>query len=336
MAQIACTNNFPTVTVVIPTWPNTYPSEALTALSNAHYPKDKLEVIIVEGRCPSHQRNQAADIASGEYLYFLDDDSCISKDAITIGTKYATEQNVGAVGGPALIPGASSLLERCFSAVMGSKLGCWRTRARNTPIGEPREVDGEELVLCNLMMKTSVFKEMAGLRTTLYPNEENELIKRLRLKHYSFFYLPQMQVRKKFRRTLLDFSKQMFNYGRGRGKHILTHFSPRDAVFFIPTLFLFYLVSILFVDIQLWNIPLGIYGILTFLTSVSIAIQNRNVALGFLSFISFPLLHLGYGSGLLVGLINSAVNPKVPNLEISIKKLTFEAHDSDSKKTANS
>jgi len=46
--------------------------QILSSLNSIDYPKDKMEIILAIGRCPSAQRNRAAEIANGDILYFLD------------------------------------------------------------------------------------------------------------------------------------------------------------------------------------------------------------------------------------------------------------------------
>ncbi len=73
-------NSFPCITVIIPAKAEYNHIKALKYLKNVNYPAEKLEILIINGYNPSLQRNKAAQIARGERLYFLDDDSIVSKD----------------------------------------------------------------------------------------------------------------------------------------------------------------------------------------------------------------------------------------------------------------
>ena len=65
----------PTVTIIIPTRPGQAEIPALTAARGLDYPREKVEVIVARGKQPAVQRNSALKSATGELIYFLDDDS---------------------------------------------------------------------------------------------------------------------------------------------------------------------------------------------------------------------------------------------------------------------
>ncbi|HEY5974070.1 MAG TPA: glycosyltransferase family A protein, partial [Geobacteraceae bacterium] len=69
------------ISVIIPVKPGIVPT-ALAALRAVDYPDDLYEVFVAEGRRPSGQRNRAAAAASGDILYFLDDDSLVTTDCM--------------------------------------------------------------------------------------------------------------------------------------------------------------------------------------------------------------------------------------------------------------
>src|SRR5512143_966485 len=128
---------WPKISVIVPVRPGV-PVRAIAALHNADYDPDRLEILIVEGDCPSRQRNCGARQASGDILYFLDDDSLIAPDALRRLALHYSTSDVQAVGGPSLTPDDEPLLSRCIGYALGTRLGAWTMRARYAPIGHCR------------------------------------------------------------------------------------------------------------------------------------------------------------------------------------------------------
>jgi succinoglycan biosynthesis protein ExoA len=292
-----------TVSVVIPVHPGCFPHKVIDYLRQIDYPLEQIEVLVVEGSQPSRQRNEAVRKAAGEVIYFLDDDSYVTPGSIAAGLPLLEDKHIAAVGGPAVTHQGATFLEQCFGETVGSFCGTFTTRSRYIPLGQARPVRGEELVLCNLMLKKSVFEQASGLDTSLYPNEENELLKRLRYMGFGFCYVPEMLVYRTRRDSLAAFVRQTFSYGFGRGRHIFIKFSPRDLAFLVPSAFLLYIFSLSFFH-PLWFLtPLIAYLALIHVSSLEIAMRTKQPVMFYLLLPLFFLLHLSYGAGLICGVI---------------------------------
>jgi succinoglycan biosynthesis protein ExoA len=311
------------ISFIIPVRPGDYPEQTINCIRKVKYPAEAVEIIIAEGSEPSKQRNLAVSKASGEYLYFLDDDSFIEPNNISIGLNHFGDNKIGAVGGPALTLANAKFLEEVFGETFGSFFGTYKTRLRSRQIGGPRLVRGEELILCNMIMPKEVFLKMGGLNSALYPNEENELIKRMRNDGYRFYYVPEMKVHRAKRNTIQAFMKQMYSYGVGRSKHIFEQFNIRDLVFFVPSLFLVYLFSLIFYHTPLTLLPLVAYCSLAFAASIKIVMRRRKLSLLLALIPSFFLMHLSYGVGLLSGILRIKRNQERHEEPIRLIKLAL-------------
>ena len=75
-------NEFPRVTIIVPTKPGQAEIKSVQAAGRLDYPREKLEVLVARGRQPSIQRNRALREAGGDIVYFLDDDSQPAPDAL--------------------------------------------------------------------------------------------------------------------------------------------------------------------------------------------------------------------------------------------------------------
>lgn len=312
-----------TISFVIPVRPGNYPTKALAHISSLDYPLELVEVLIAEGRQPSLQRNQAVAQASGEIIYFLDDDSFVSPHCISAGLNYINRKRIGAVGGPALTHNQASFFESLCGEVVGSPFGTFTTRSRFRAVGIARRVRGEELILCNLMVPRKIYQIMSGLNVRLYPNEENELFKRMRKAGYRFYYLPDMIVRRTKRNSIGAFARQMFSYGHGRGRHILRGFSAADLVFLLPTGFVVYLALLLLFPSKLLALPLLAYLLFIGCGASLIMLHRKSVLAALVSFPLFLTMHITYGVGLVFGLLHANEQTAKTDSSVKISRIAF-------------
>ncbi|MDI6892913.1 MAG: glycosyltransferase [Actinomycetota bacterium] len=293
----------PSVSVIIPIPPGGSASWAIDSLRTVDYPKDKMEILVVEGRQPSRQRNEAAHEARGDVIYFLDDDSVVEPDLFRRVLSFYDDSKIVGVGGPELSPESDSYSQKAFGYVLGSSFGCFNTRYRFAAIGKPREGTEKHFILANFSLRRKVFSEAGGFNESLYPNEENELINRLRRKGYKLIYDPEAIVYKSRRRSYPEFVKQIFNYGRGRMEHTLISPFTANIPYFIPLLFCVYLVTLLFRRDLPFMLPLYLYILLALVSSIALAVKARSPILIFLAPFLYLSEHVSYGLGLLWGLV---------------------------------
>jgi glycosyltransferase involved in cell wall biosynthesis len=278
------------------------PVRAIAALHNADYAPDRLEILIVEGDCPSRQRNYGACQASGDILYFLDDDSLIAPDALRRLALHYRALDVHAVGGPSLTPPDEPLLSRCIGYALGTRLGAWTMQARYAPIGHCRPASEKEVIGCNLSMRRLTFETLGGFREDLFPNEETELTSRLLRNGHTLLYDPDLVVRRAQRRSLAGLARQFFAYGRGRLRQLTRTFSRSTAIFLAPAIGLTYMLwwFILGWTLSTWTVlPLLVYGGLVLSTSLYLSWTRRAAASLVILPILFAIIHTCYGCGLI-------------------------------------
>jgi GT2 family glycosyltransferase len=293
--EIMCTFSF-----IIPVKPGGFVA-ALESLHSIASPHNKFEVLIAEGCSPSRQRNAAANEARGEIIYFIDDDSHVSPDCLTLCTQIMEDQTIAVAGGPSLTPASDSLLQRLIGCALSSLLGAGAVRNRYRASGITRTTTDKELILCNLAIRRTVFIESGGFDERLYPNEENELLDRIVSRGMKLVHAPDMPVQRSQRRTLRLFIRQMFAYGRGRAQQTLIA-GPGTIIGFAPLLFLLYLFLLpLLPFTRLILAPLIAYLTLVFSFSAVAVITSGSLS-RFLLIPLFPLMHISNGWGLLFGL----------------------------------
>jgi succinoglycan biosynthesis protein ExoA len=231
-----------TISVIIPAPPDSQELPVLSFLKNIDYPKDKIEIILSAGNWPSTQRNQAAQIAKGDILYFLNTDVRLEEDLFKKVTGiFSSDSRIAGVGGPDLTPSDNNYLQHLFGYAMGSYFAHWRMRARYLAIGRERISNEKELLLSNMAIRKDVYFKFNGFDERLYPNEENEIINRIIKGGYRFIYSPDVKIYRDRRKDLFAFIRQFYRYGKGRMGQIFIEGAIKNLPFFIPLSLLGYI-----------------------------------------------------------------------------------------------
>lgn len=311
----------PKLSVIIPVRSDQLPSDTVMGITQACKDFPLIEVIVVEGNALSKQRNLAVERATAPLIYFIDDDSCLDSASLKEAINYFDNPDVDVVGGPAVTRSDAAFLENCFGEVVSVPLGAWRMRARTTPVGPPRKIDGDELIFCNLMMRKNRFDQVAGMNEARYPGEEIDLLDKLLSDGAQIHYNPEMKIARPRRSNLSEFTAQFFTYGKGRGERIFKNFKTKDFVFLLPTLFTAYLFSLLFFCNAITMVPLLLYALLCLLNGLLIVGRTGSIPTGFVSTFLFLPLHLSYGIGLTAGLLRSLSRRMNRNITVRSVKI---------------
>lgn len=300
----------PDVSIIIPVKPGGA-VQALENLREIDWPAGAFEVIVAEGSCPSRQRNRAAEGASGEILYFLDDDSQVLPEFLQRAVGHYADPGVAAVGGPSLTPATDTPLQRSFGLALASPFGGGAVRDRYRQNGSAREAGDNELILCNLSFRREVFLQLGGFDERLYPNEENALMARLQKSGWRMIHDPALAVRRSQRQTWRAFVRQLFTYGRGRAEQTILY-GAGSITTFAPSLFLLYLCTLPLIHNPVYSLPLLCYAIIDLVFASAAAASS-----GWLSalprlLLVFPALHLAYGAGMMLGLVAPRFRKNAP------------------------
>jgi len=320
-------NELPRVTIIVPTKPGQTEIKSVEAARRLDYPREKLEVIIVRGKQPAIQRNRALREASGEIIYFLDDDSQPTPDALRRAVEHFRDPAVQMVGGPNLCPPEAPFLEQVFAVVLGSWIAFGPSRARYDRVGKVRATSEKELILCNLLARRSTMLELGGFDESLYPNEENALMDELQKRGGKLIYDPDLVTYRRPRATPRAFCKMLMTYGRGRAEQFRLHPTPGSAMNLVPPLFVLYLLSIPFWAWLGWLhltcvwFPLTAYAVALIAQTVINCV--RNVVRGCCA---FPLLfatHLFYGLGFWRGMFSRVERTKPATTDVTFERITI-------------
>ena len=314
--------NVPNVTVLIAARPEQVEVKAVAASRLLGYPADKVEIILARGKQPSAQRNAGIKAATGELIYFLDDDSLAPPENLRRGTLHFQDPEVQMVGGPNICPLEAPFLEQIFARVLSSKLAFGPSRARYTPVGQVRNTSEKELILCNLLARRQALLSLGGFNEALYPNEENALMDELQKRGGKLIYDPDFLVYRRPRSNLKSFAKMLMTYGRGRAEQFRLHPTFGSVLNFVPPLFVAYLIvaSIAAPLSRAWIAslilaPLGVYTLLVLIEALALAfrslprsgtkVPSSDPLIGLASAPLIVLTHLLYGFGFWRGLFTT-------------------------------
>ena len=313
--------NLPSVTVVIAARPEQAEIKAVTASRLLDYPADKLDILVARGKQPSAQRNQAMKAATGEWIYFLDDDSVPPPDNLRRAISYLSQPDVKMVGGPNVCPPDAPGLEQVFGLVLSTWLAFGPSRARYTPVGSTRPSNEKELILCNLVARRKEMLALGGFNEALYPNEENALMDELQKQGGKLLYDPEFVVHRRPRPNLRSFMKMLRTYGRGRAEQFRLHPTLGSAPNFVPPLFCLYLVawvicglaSLAYPSLRQWvalaALPLGLY-LLVVLVQVADLARRASILRSVSTLPLIVLTHILYGYGFWRGLFTKLKPPE--------------------------
>ncbi len=252
-------DRLPKVTIIIAARVDETTVRAVAATQQLDYPPEKLEILLARGKQPSVQRNAAIRAATGELIYFLDDDSLPLPENLRRAVDLFDSADVKMVGGPSICPPEAPAMEQTFALVMGAWLAFFTSRARYRSVGQARATGEKELILCNLLARRDALMELGGFNEALYPNEENALMDELQKRGGKLIYDPRLLAYRRPRATLRAFCKMLLNYGRGRAEQFRLHPTLGSAPNFVPPLFCLYLVAWPFLP-ALARWALAVYG----------------------------------------------------------------------------
>ena len=318
---------FPFISIVVPYGAGRGYQTVLQSIRLMDYPRDRMELIVIEGQLPARQRNMGIAKAKGEFIFFFDDDVTHYPDIIKRMLKFYDDPAVAIVGGPNLTPPSDSFLQKCFGCVMSSYFATASMSARYKPKGGIRTTNEKELILCNLSGRAAVLKEHQ-LNEHLYPAEENEWFNRIRNAGYKLIYDPESISFHSRRPTIIKFIKQNFGYGRGRMEMFLIQPSAFELLFLVPSFFALYLLSLpcvlhvpsLALDFKAAVLVPGLlYCFFDVAASIIAGIKGRNFpAIAVLPFL-FPLAHIPYGFGMIWGLFKRLHGWRKTDVPITIR-----------------
>ncbi len=263
--------------------------------------------LISSGRVgPADKRDQAAKIAKGKILVFLDDDSYPKSDLLSIATRYFSDESISAIGGPAITPDSDTYWQKVSGAVFLSRFTGGNPE-RYKPIGGVKRVDDWPSV--NFMVRKSDFLEIGGFDSPYWPGEDTHLCLKLVKAARNIYYVPTLIVWHHRRSGLLRHMRQVGAYGLHRG-YFARHMpeTSRKLKYFLPsivTIELFAMISLPVVPMAIDRvIQLGLFFYILILCGGFVDIMRKTNLVTALFSIPFVVsTHLSYGFNFIKGFL---------------------------------
>ena len=244
-------------------------------------------------RTSTHAFNIGYKYSTGKFIAFVGAHASYDKNYFTSGLNCLRQNECDVVGGPLKQKG-KTLSGKAIALVMSSKLGVGNTEFRT----ESKKMMVDSVAFA--IYKREVIERGGLMDETLPVNQDDEFHYRVRSKGYRIMMIPEMSSTYYVRDSFIKLFRQYFRYGlykpavlkKVRGSVRLRHL--------MPSLFTIYILSLpLMIFIPIWILPMMLYFLLILARSFSF---KETLKIRFLSIPVFPLIHISYGCGFLVGL----------------------------------
>ncbi len=297
---------------IVPSRPGTDLSDIKRQLAELNLSGHSAEFFFAEGTLPPLQRNVAIRRTTGDFVFLLDDDLVVPRDLVARTLVHFDSEQVAVVGGPNLTPPSDPTFAQLSGEVLSSPFATGSTSCRWST-GE-RDLNATEGKLhgCFLCFRGDLLRRYPFVET-LFPNDENELMWRLRRDGYRLYYVPQCSVEHKRRASLRSHLRQVYISGRGRGEFVRRSGFEGQWLFLVPLAFLGYVVAlpVLMPRNAFFAVPLLIYAALAASLSLRAAVRRRRTVFLWAGPLMFAS-HLAYGIGLVRGLMLPKAHSETP------------------------
>lgn len=305
-----------------------YIEECLSSLVNQSYPKNRYEILLINGNSTdrtieiaskfknvkiisnpkiiiSAGRNLAIENSKGKYLAFTDSDCKVDTNWLKVLVEKIEKSppEVVAYGGPNLIFDTDPPLAKVIGYMQETYIGSGGS-PQSYKINEEKDVIS--IPNCNVIYKKNII-ETFRYDERLNVGEDCDFNSKLKERKFKFIYTNEAIVWHHRRASIKSFVKNMFLYGEAQAKIARYHGKLERKYSIIPSLAILFILAM--VILSLFNLTIllifitliGIYLILIIYSSVYV-IKKVGIY-GFVAIILLPLQHFVYGIGFFRGVI---------------------------------
>ena len=241
-----------------------------------------------ENTGPGDSRNYGMKRAKGTYFIILDSDCILPPHYLTTVDTFLKNQYIDCYGGADAAHDSFTNLQKAINYTMTSFLTTGGIRGSKKSVSkfEPRSF--------NMGISKEVFEATGGY-AKIHPGEDPDLSHRIMKLGFATAFLPDAFVYHKRRISWSKFYQQVRKFGLVRP--ILSSWHPEAAkvTFWLPTLFVLFVVSSLLFGFFInyyYLIPLLAYLILLFSDSL---LKSKNIIVALLSIAAVFVQFFGYG-----------------------------------------
>ena len=327
-------NNSSFVSVIIPCRnEEKYIEECLDSVINQDYPKEKLEVLVVDGMSEDRTReviekytkqylfikllnnpkkitpvafNIGVKNSNGDFIIIMGAHSVYERDYISKCVKYSNEYNADNVGGIwKIVPREKTLVAKSIAFASSSIFGAGDAYYRSGYSGQPKWVD----TVFGGCYKREVFEKIGLFNENLKRSQDMEFNLRLKkaggkillVPDIIAYYYPKSNFKEFFVHNFKDGIWAIYPLKFVKIPLCLRHYIP---FIFILSLLGTGLLGIFFpIFFWLFLFIFGSYFLVANYFSVKISTKEKDIRFLFLMPLAFATRHIGYGSGSVWGLI---------------------------------
>ncbi len=277
-------------------------SDALDSVSD-----ERIKVIIEKGENPSRNRNRGIKKAKTPIVAFTNGHASIYPDwAKNVINFFKRNPDIDIVGGPQHNAPDEGPFGRASGYAMASIFGSGGIWRRYGGSKEILEADETMLTSSNLACRKKVFKKVM-FDESIYPGEDPKFISDSKAAGFRIAYSPEIKVCNRRRTGVLTLSKQIFNYGSVRPMKESLSETIKRPFFFVPSLFVIYLISLIFYNPIFYLFPIFLYAFLILFYSLYLPIKNNDIkSWEYLPFV-FISIHISYGLGFIYGMLRKII-----------------------------
>jgi succinoglycan biosynthesis protein ExoA len=320
-------------------------AESLGAVLSQDYPCERMEILVADGMSTDGTREIVGDLASrhrqlsvrlvdnpgrivakglnaalncskGEIIVRIDGHCRIASDYVSRCVDHLCRDDVDGVGG-SINTMATTPVGRAIAAVMSSPFGVGGSAFRTV-------TDRTMLVdTVPFPAYTRRAIDIAGpFDEELVRNQDDEYNYRLRKLGARILLASDVKSDYYSRTSLRSLWRQYFQYGFYKVRVMQKHVLQMQIRHFVPPAFVLCLLTGLLLSPvslwarRLWLLVLLTYGLATLAASVA-TVRRTGWHRPWLLPLAFPILHISYGSGFLVGLVRFAGRGRTPTPAVS-------------------
>lgn len=323
----------PVVTILLPIRNEArYIAQCLDAVIAQDYPRDQIEILVVDGMSDDGTRNIVTQFSARDArIHLIDNSERIVPTALNRGIRAARGEVIIRVDGHAVI--APDYVRRCVEqlAITGAdNVGGPMRAASDTWIGKaivlatssPFGVGGARFHYAETpgwvdtvylgAYRRQVFDRIGLFDEELVRNQDDEFNFRLTRAGGKIWLDPQIRSTYYSRSTLRGLWKQYFEYGFWKVRVIQKHRQPASWRHLVPVTFvlvlgLALLASVAFQSILWFAGVILPYALASFGSALWLSLRNGVRYFPVLP-LAFATMHLAYGLGFLAGLLRFAGN----------------------------
>ena len=320
----------PLVSILIPVWnEEKHIESSINSLLSQDYPKDKIEILIADGKSSDNTvniiqklmsrhnniklfnnphkntaigRNICLRNSTGKYVVNFSAHAFVQKEFIKtlVDLLDNSSKEVAGVGCSNFPPNPKTVTAKAIAAVYSSIMGGIKSVDQNYK--GKKECFAKSIAFT--MYKRKTLEEINGFDPRFWVGQDGELNLRLRKKKYKLIYTPETKSYRYNRDTVKKFFKQMYRYGIARSLIIKKHPDSFKAIFMIPSFFVLFIIRGIILSIfskftaLFFIVILIIYVIFGMIFT---AFVEKNVLTILISPIFYFIQHSGFGLGILRG-----------------------------------